>query len=116
MVISPGSAFSSLLPSSPPLQEREALLMCGFQALQQVPELSTMDERARLSPLRVLGMVLQAGGSQPAGGNGEYVFCAHAHSGSAGACCCTPHSRAPSSASPSAFPVHNVPRPSSVTR
>ncbi|KAI5061604.1 hypothetical protein GOP47_0024109 [Adiantum capillus-veneris] len=44
------------------VQEREALLMCGFQALQQVPELSSMDERARLSPLRVLAMVLQAGG------------------------------------------------------
>ncbi|KAI5061649.1 hypothetical protein GOP47_0024154 [Adiantum capillus-veneris] len=44
------------------LQERETLFLCGFQALQQVPELSAMEKRARLSSLRVLAMVLQAGG------------------------------------------------------
>ncbi|MCO5592724.1 hypothetical protein L7F22_046727 [Adiantum nelumboides] len=44
------------------MQEREALLMCGFAALHQVEELGTMDEKRRLSGVWVWTVALQAGG------------------------------------------------------
>ncbi|KAI5076898.1 hypothetical protein GOP47_0008963 [Adiantum capillus-veneris] len=44
------------------LQEREALLMCGFAAVDQVLELGAMDERGRLSRVRAWAVLLQAGG------------------------------------------------------